>query len=338
MDYNLTAAIRADGSLWMWGINGNGQIGNGTTEHILAPIKVMDDITYVSLCWDRTMAIQSDGSLWVWGENGMGQLGTGKTTTVNGTTIFDDGLVPEKILDNVSSISTSHYRTAAVLSDGSLFIWGGIGFDSPHTPVKVFDGVKYAVLTDYTTAAVKRDDSLWMWGGDMYGLLGGNSHSNPVKMLDNIYYVHLEEDYIAVITDDCKLWMWGYDEDGILGNGGGNTVDSFGNSIQTIPALIMDQVSNIQIESASIFLFRALALKNDGSLWAWGESIGYGYDKFTPSKVLDDVLTSCVCTLSPLNTAVIRSDGSLWICGDNSDGQIGDGTTQNAVELKRILS
>lgn len=86
--WNNTAAIKSDGSLWIWGINGDGQLGNGGTgnekyygsEAIqTVPTKIMDDVASVSVGWQHAAAIKTDGSLWTWGENRYGQLGNGGT-------------------------------------------------------------------------------------------------------------------------------------------------------------------------------------------------------------------------------------------------------------------
>jgi len=89
---DYTAAIKADGSLWTWGRNDFGQLGDGTTESRAAPVKIMDDIIFVFAGTSHAMAIKTDGSLWGWGENQYGQLGDGTT---------ENRLTPVKIMDDV---------------------------------------------------------------------------------------------------------------------------------------------------------------------------------------------------------------------------------------------
>ena len=72
-----SAAIKMDGSLWMWGFNSYGQLGNETTEDSKVPIRIMDDVKCVSLGDYFSAAIKADGSLWMWGSNAGGQLGNG---------------------------------------------------------------------------------------------------------------------------------------------------------------------------------------------------------------------------------------------------------------------
>jgi len=73
-----TMAIRTDDSLWAWGNNNFGQLGDGTTTNRHVPVKIMDDVSAISTNGAHTMAIRNDGSLWAWGGNWYGQLGDGK--------------------------------------------------------------------------------------------------------------------------------------------------------------------------------------------------------------------------------------------------------------------
>ena len=72
-----TLAVKSDGSLWAWGRNGAGQLGDGTGTSRSTPTKIMDGVVQVSASEKHTLAVKSDGSLWVWGRNECGQLGNG---------------------------------------------------------------------------------------------------------------------------------------------------------------------------------------------------------------------------------------------------------------------
>ena len=74
-------AVRTDGSLWGWGGNIDGLLGDGTTDNRLEPIKIMDSISAVSSGIDHVLALGIDGCLWSWGRNTWGELGDG--TTIN---------------------------------------------------------------------------------------------------------------------------------------------------------------------------------------------------------------------------------------------------------------
>ena len=165
---NTAAAITGDGTLWMWGYNDNGELGNGKVgndtynRHVIqtTPIKVMENVSAVSVGEYHVAAIKDDNTLWVWGLNRYGQLGNGWTgnqyyTVPNGSESWYYQTVPEKLMDDVAAVNCSDYSTAVVKRDGSVWVWGldvytadgekitngGKGtFSYQSVPVKVLDG------------------------------------------------------------------------------------------------------------------------------------------------------------------------------------------------------
>ena len=139
-----SAAITEDGSLYMWGRNNFGQVGNGKSgenEIQTEPVKIMDNVQYVSLGMLFSAAITKDGSLYMWGENGSGQLGNGET----GNEALSS--VPIKIMDNVEAVSLGNGHSGALTKDGELYMWGnnslgGVGIESDDyripVPTKIY--------------------------------------------------------------------------------------------------------------------------------------------------------------------------------------------------------
>lgn len=134
-----SAAITEDGSLYMWGDNQYGQVGNGKSgegEIQTEPVKIMDNVQYVSLGMLFSAAITKDGSLFMWGENGSGQLGNGET----GYKVLSS--VPIKIMDNVETVSLGNGHSGALTKDGELYMWGnnslgGVGIESDDYSIPV---------------------------------------------------------------------------------------------------------------------------------------------------------------------------------------------------------
>lgn len=261
--YHHNAAITSDGSLYMWGYNYAGKLGNGTTEDSHIPIKIMDNVTSVSLTSYNSAAITSDGSLYTWGWNGYGELG-------NGTT--ESSTVPIKIMDNVVSASLGWDHSAAITSDGSLYMWGNNycgqlgngksgGFETMYdegidsdVPIKIMDNVVSISLGDYHSAAITSDGSLYMWGDNSYdqlgnGVDGGNlpeydegiDSNVPIKIMDNVASVSLRQLYSTAITTDGSLYMWGNNDAYHLDD------DSYGYS--NVPIKFMDDVASICLEA-----------------------------------------------------------------------------------------
>ena len=190
--YSHYLAVKKDGSLWVWGQNKYGQLGDGTTTDITTPVKIMEDVVHVAVGWRHSLALKKDGSLWAWGENG-GSIGDG--TSVN-------RLKPVKVMDNVTYISANRYSSFAIKTDGTLWAWGnnlyGLLGDGTTTrrlsPVKIMDDVAQ-VATGWThTLAIKKDGSLWTWGGNDGGELGDGTtkgKTSPVCIMSATSFNHV---------------------------------------------------------------------------------------------------------------------------------------------------
>ena len=218
---SYSAFIKTNGSLWMWGLNDYGKVGDGSYSDRHTPVKIMDDVQSVSLSDDRSAAIKTDGSLWMWGKNDYGQLGDGSNNSKP---------TPVKIMDGVQSVSLRGNLSAAIKTDDSLWMWGlnhhgqlGDGSnDDRLTPVKIMDGVQSVSLRDNHSAAIKTDGSLWMWGYNDHGQLGdGTTKEWPesMKIMENVQSVSLGNNHTAAIKKDGSLWIWGGNKLGQLGDG-----------------------------------------------------------------------------------------------------------------------
>lgn len=243
-------AVKTDGSLWAWGLNDRGQLGDGTNQNSFVPKKIMDQVAAASAGLVFSMAVKTDGTLWAWGENGAGNLGNGKVTTMDDK---PDGSKPVKIMDNVIAVSAGHEHTLAIKTDGSLWAWGnnrngkvlGNGKENEivKTPVKIMEGVKSAIATNYNSLVIKNDASLWTWGWNMWGELGNGTRNDsavPLKIMDNVAAVGASTmgDSRMAVKKDGSLWMWGNNSGGQLGNG------AYGWQVHsTVPLKVMDDIA-----------------------------------------------------------------------------------------------
>ena len=111
--------LKNDGTVWAWGRNDFGELGNGTTTSRYTPVQVkgLTNVVAIAAGYDHSLALRSDGTVWAWGLNGNGQLGDG--TTTNRTTP-----VQVKGLTNVVAIAAGVYHSLAIRSDGTVWTWG----------------------------------------------------------------------------------------------------------------------------------------------------------------------------------------------------------------------
>ena len=325
-----SAVIKTDGSLWMWGNNKYGQLGNGTNKYSDTPIKIMDDVKLFVAKNNHSATIKNDNSLWMWGSNDFGQLG-------NGTT--DGSNTPIKIMDNVKAVSLGSDYSAAIKNDGSLYMWGnnsrgrfgnGTSTDS-FVPVKIMGNVESISLGNGYSAVIKTDGSLWMWGSNYMGRLGNGDSldaNTPVKIMDNVKSVSLDGNNGVAIKNDGSLWTWGDNDEGQLGNGTFSSAYS--------PVKIMDNVRIVSLVGECI-----AAIKNDGSLWTWGYNtdgwLGNGTTgrSNTPIKIMDDVKSVSLWGGYSFvsHCAAIKNDGSLWTWG----AILGDGTSDKSYIPVKIM-
>ena len=360
-----TAAITEGGELWVWGFNGNGSVGDGTRTDRHEPVRVMGDVASVSVGFDSVAALKEDGSLWTWGLSQYGELGDGtyhghRATPVkvlddvvsvsygdyHATAITEDGslwtwgsadggalgykvdadqTVPRRvsgITDAVSAFTGSN-STAVITSDGSLWMCGQVGPRANGAESRREEFTR--ILTDVASvslggydhfAAIKTDGSLWMWGGNDHGQVGNGTaddQTTPVNVLNNVASVSLGAHSSAAVTKDGSLFVWGSNSDGQIGG----TQEYY-----ACPTQLMSGVSAVFLETSG---YESLALKSNGSLWAWGGTPVAS----SPAKVLDGVTSFS-------STGAITADGSLWMWGENRYGQVGDGSTTSRPAPVRV--
>ena len=286
--------ISGNGSLYMWGNNDCGQLGDGTKTYRDIPVKIMDNVVSISTRWNSSGAITRDGSLYMWGCNDYGQLGDGTKT---------DRDIPVKIMDNVVSVSVGRYASGAITKDRSLYMWGynawgqlGNGTIVDEViPVKVLDDVVAVGTNGATSAAITSNGDLYMWGVDIYGY-------EPTKIMSNVRDIKFGDDCYGIIKEDGSLYMWGCNDYGQLGDG-----TTEGRYVPDVPVKIMDNVRNVIMGEYNI----NGAITNNGELYLWGTG------HLEPVRIMDNVLAASISMTLYLNSGVLTKDGRLYEWDDN---------------------
>jgi len=326
----FSLAIMEDNSLWSWGRNSYGQLGDGTTTHRDFPAKILSNVTAVAAGGMHALAILSGGDLWAWGLNSYGQLGDGtQSTSSMFTSINQNKSTPVRIMGDVIDIAAAEFHSLAVKKDGSLWAWGSVHIPEAGTritvsaPVKIMDNVVFSAAGDHFDLAIKSDGSLWGWGTNSYGQLGDGTRTfrpEPVKLMENVKTVAAGGDYAIAVKTDGSLWTWGM----ILPDDNATM-----RSIVPDPVKLMDDVTVITAGKK-----HSLAIKRDGSLWSWGSNnygeLGDGtrntggstQTKAQPVKIMQGVIAAAAGNEFSI---AVKEDGSVWTWGNHIPG-LGDGS------------
>ena len=296
-----TVAVRADGSLWAWGSNQFGQLGQGNmTSGYTSPTQVGMGTNWVSAAAgnNHTVAVRTDGSLWAWGSNQFGQLGQG--TFGAGT----DRTSPSRVGTGTNWVSATAgaNHTLAVQANGSLWAWGrnfygqlgqgssGTGTDL-SSPVRVGTGSSWvsAAAGSGHVVAVQADGSLWAWGYNFNGQLGqgtsgaGTDRTSPTRMGTATNWVSAAAGsfYTVAVQANGSLWAWGRNDYGQLGLGNA--------AQQNSPVRVGTSNSWVNAEAGT---GHTMGEQSCRAVWAWGYNVsgqvgdGTTNDRFSPVQVI----------------------------------------------------
>jgi alpha-tubulin suppressor-like RCC1 family protein len=275
--YAHVAAITLAGDVYSWGHNQYGQLGKGTVDTYGSPVLTepqyyQGDYEAVSAGDYFTVALKSTGEIYAWGRNYDGQLGEGTT---------DDRYFPfqeSTASTDWTAIATGGGHVLALKADGSIWSWGlnssgqlGLG-DTVNVsdPTQVGTDLDWAeVYAGGPYSMAKKDDgSLWGWGSGSSGQLGlggMDTFYTPVRLREGIDWLTAETGTIHThaIKTDGTLWSWGYQREGRLGNG----VDDY--SEVPSPVQISSETDWLKVSAGNT---HSLAIREGGTLWAWGSN------------------------------------------------------------------
>ena len=339
-----TVAIREDGTLWAWGGNTNGRLGDGTTRDRWTPVQIGQGTDWkdaqISAGWEHTMVVRADGSLWGWGVNTNGQLGN--NSTANQTIPVQIGTGT-----NWAYVSVGHNHSVALRKDGTLWAWGNqangrLGNNETSgnqlTPVQIGtydDWVQISVGMDHTMA-IRENGTLWGWGNPQHGRIGNNpvpipmaagTVATPVQIPGTWDRVWAGPSHTMARRSDGSLMGWGHGGGGRLGTGNANMAGA------PTAVDVNDALDWLNVAPAGA---HTLAVREGGQLWAWGDrSSGRLGDnnisgsQNSPIRIGTDSNWSMV-TAGAEQSAAIRTDGSLWAWGVHWNGRLGIGAPVRA--------
>jgi alpha-tubulin suppressor-like RCC1 family protein len=280
------------GSLWGWGDNQQGQLGNNNQIGRSSPVQTVSGGTnwkQVSGLMGVAAGIKTDGALWMWGNGTRGSLG-----------------------DNTTISKSSPVQTVAAGTNWNQVAVGGVE-----------NNFAFA-------ASIKTSGELWTWGTNAYyGVLGDNTlinRSSPIQTIaagTNWRQVAAGSSSVYCIKTDGTLWTWGQNNHGQLGD---NTTVDKSSPIQTVAG------GTDWKQVAAAIIYSAAAIKTDGTLWTWGRNNYGQLGNNTSNNRSSPIQTVAGGTNwrqvagGRRYFAAVKTDNTLWSWGNNNYGQLGDNT------------
>ena len=286
-------ALKSDGTVWCWGWNAFGQLGNGTTNDSWVPIQAgltaTPPMTNVVKLGGRpyfTLAEKADGTIWAWGMNQFGQMGNGTLTPFgsppNSVPVMVSNSAPGGPINGALQITCGYQFGAALATNGTVWIWGSGSHGEQGTGAVTANYIPVQVpgLTNITQISAgwfhilarKSDGTVWAWGNNSSGEVGDGTTNNdftPARVLNvsNIVAVSGGDSHSSALATDGTIWKWGRNDVGELGINSADTnahplpvkilTDKFGNGFSNVVMMAARDYHNI-------------AVKADGSVWMWG--------------------------------------------------------------------
>jgi alpha-tubulin suppressor-like RCC1 family protein len=354
-----TLAIRSDGTLWGWGYNGAGSVGTNTSEYGRSNPTQIGSASNWSKVYagnNQSFGIRTDGSLWSWGTGDYGSLGLNDN--------IKSRSAPAQITTPVTSWSQvavgNNNFAGAIDYLGRLYTWGtnyygylgfnsvtaylAPGYSSP-TQIPGTDSWISVAAGTYVMGGIKLNGSLWTWGYTTSGEFGDGSYnvarSSPVQVGTSSWTVLKSSAYtnFAGITTLGKLYAWGDNSNYQIGDG-----TNFNRSTVTQVA------GTTSFTNVSVGQYHMLAIPTTSYIQAWGsngsyqlgitDGLGGSYRSSpvqvgtsittiisSPTKIGDSSWT--IASAGASHSMAIRSDGTLWAWGFNTNGQLGLGVSDN---------
>lgn len=275
-----THAIKSDGTLWGWGSNEYGQVGNNTSNFLAgrsSPTQIGSDTNWLMVERNlySTIAIKTDGTIWSWGHNYLAQLGYGPPSFSFGS-LSNNISSPTQIGTDNKWVSVKGngggHGVNALKSDGTLWKWGldinGITVFS--SPTQIGSSRDWSKLVD-TYAVIDRYGTLWIWGQNYYGGFG-DSTSDYYTTRGEPVQLGTERNWKSVIRNATSAT--GVKTDGTLWAWAGSFLNEPSGPATARSSPVQIGTSN---DWANIFPYN-MAIKADGTLWGWGDAVGFtGY-------------------------------------------------------------
>lgn len=357
---NHFLAVKANGSVWAWGRNQWGQLGDGTRIDRNRPVRVngLENIVIrkVSAGNSFSLALDKDGNVWAWGRNQYGQLGSDFPD-------WSSTPIQVNTLNGIESIASGRAFSLALDKNNNVWAWGqnnygqlGDGTTTNHSTPAMITALSHAIAIDaggiFGLAQTQSDPQdpqtrqLWAWGLNSSGQLGvgdTENRSSPVAVLSpagtdgnliNVQSFAAGYAHTLVVTDDGKLLAWGSNTRRQLGYGTA--------AYRSRSVIVKDPEESNEAKFASVGAgsssYTSYAIDTNGSIWGWGDNrhrqlmqINPNMAQISPTQIGTiksplKIMGANIPTANGGVTMILRSDKSIAMAGFNLNGQLGNGS------------
>jgi alpha-tubulin suppressor-like RCC1 family protein/chitodextrinase len=355
-------AIKSDGTVWAWGANSSGQLGDNTLTLRKIPTRVITapsvsfnafvsgydaSLVAVAAGHDHSLVLRADGTVWAWGANTFGQLGTGDNVSRR---------MPVQVVglpqgSSVLAIAAGKGFSAVLLSDGTVRTWGRddcgqLGNDLstsnsnvPVTPLGLDSSVLSIAVGETHMLARRSDGSVWGWGsnyaGELGGLLPAGRQSVPrmVLGLSNVAIVAAGSGRSAAMRNDGSVIIWGNPAGAASGTAGADLGPAGSALGGSEPGYRSTRVQLLDVKSAaSIYAGgdQGAVIRANGRAYTFGHNasgqLGTGDRNPVVAPVRSSVPPTPDVYAFGARHALALADGIIYAAGNNEFGQLGDGT------------
>ncbi len=340
-----TCGVLGDGSVWCWGANDSGQLGNGDQANSASPVRVIAlDVAAVDIAAGRshTCAVLEDGSVWCWGANDSGQVspdaGSGTATPLH----------VELSEQAAQVVAGDDFTCIRIVGTGVVQCWGGNAHGQLGNGQTTDSSIPVAVplgtpaidigAGSSHVCTVLNDGSVWCWGNNGDGQVAGDGqpvHSSPVQVpsLSGAQFVAPGDRHSCALLATGEVWCWGNNSGGELGDGTDDATN--------VPVMVSAPAQASALASGTSF---SCAVFSDHHVWCWGSGadgrLGAGTASLTgsatPLQVLE-VDDAQLVTTGLGHACSVHGVGFMHCWGKNDTGQLGDGSLTDSATPVSVL-
>ena len=358
----FTIVLKEDGTVWGSGVNSSNQLGDGTTtsRNTFEQVKIdentnLTNVRKISVSQYTTVALTVDGKVYSWGSNVYGVLGPNVSLSPDYAVKMAD-TTGEADLTNIIDVVTSGCNSYFINNQGDLYAIGTLNqcgqmnsAGGARSTVGIMSDFKDVIKCEagyQTVAIIKSNSEVWVKGENSHGNFGTSTSANPYFIGTDINDISIVGYGGILIKEDKSVYVSGYNNCGQLGTG--NTSDR-----GAYEKLTLQNGTEIKGKYAKTSNSNNIVLGLDGKIYAVGYN-GYGQisgsvsgNVYYPICIKDNNGTDiqnvlianigdCAYNTVTTNMEAIKTDGTIWMSGDNTYGQFGDGTNTSANYMKQV--